>query len=307
MLNSHALADNHPQVRLAALLLMADLPAGPDAGPALHAALTTAANSTDPVLRDALTAAVVRHEAAFGRAVLQEKAVLPPGAGEVVRRLAHHIAAGAPEYGPGVVGQLGEVPTGTAEAILAEMAAGWPDGQRPKFDAAVLGPIGQRLSPVAQADFLGLAQKWGALAEFPELVTQVIRTTLSTVGQADAPAAARVSAARSLLRLADSEANVATVLRHITPTSPPELATGPLESLGSSRAPGTGATLLAAWKNFTPLARRTAIAPIAPPTRVVERLAGCRGPGRVAPHGSRPPAVAATRPKPASGAVGAGS
>ena len=88
----------------------------------------------------------------------------------------------------------------------------------------------------------------------------MIRTTLRTVGQVDASTATRVSAARSLIRLADSEAYVATVLRTITPTSPPELATGLLEAIGSSRAPQTGATMLAAWKNFTPAARRSAIA-----------------------------------------------
>jgi len=255
---ARALADTDFQVRLAAALAFAEMPAEGAAGEALYAALRDAVNTQDRWLRDALTAAVVRNGSTVGRLLLERPEALPETALEVVRIFARHVAAAAPEFGPRVVRELPKVARSTAEAILAGFATGWPEGRRPTFEASELREAVEALSASAQSEFLQLAQKWQALGEFPDLLAKATRSAISTVQEATASDAARAAAARALIQLEDSEAHVATVLRQITPASTPALASGFLEAVGNSRIAGTGVGILRAWKNYTPAARRSA-------------------------------------------------
>ncbi len=257
--SSGALTDTAPQVRLAALLALAEMPSTGDGSEAIFAALRQPSNTTDRWLRDALVAAVVRNAGSVGRLLLEQKTELPEGALEVLRIFARHVGAGAPEYGPRVVTQTVELPAPTVEAVFAGLAAGWPEGRRPTFEAADLREAVNKTSPAAQAEFLLLAQKWNALGDFPELLTKATSSSLGVVQQATATDAARVNAARALIRLADTDANLTALLREITPVATPAFAIGLLEAAGNSRAAGTGAKILGAWKSLTPTARRTAV------------------------------------------------
>ena len=260
LVDAKSCADSAAQVRLAALLALAEMPSEVPAGEAIFAALQDPTNTSDRWLRDALTAAVVQNGAPVGELILNHPTVLPEGALEVVRNLARHAAADAPSFGPRVVVQTAALPAATTEAILAGFAQGWPEGQRPAFEAAHLRDAMSRVSPTAQAEFLLLAQKWNAIGEFPALLAKVTEASLDNVRHAAGAEPARIAAARALIRLADTEANQTAVLHEITPTTPPTLSAGLLEAVGGSRLGSTGSRILSAWKNYTPAARRTAVA-----------------------------------------------
>ena len=254
------LSDADSQVRLAALLALAEMPSDSHSGEAIFEALNDTNNTNDRWLRDALTAAVVQNSAGVGELILNHPAPLPDGALEIVRNLARHAASAAPSFGPRVVVQAAGLPTATAEAILAGFAASWPASQVPSFEAADLRAAMSKVSATAQADFLLLAQKWNSLGEFPELLSKVTTTSMEVVKRTESLDPQRISAARALIRLADSESSLTAVLAVISPTAPPALVTGLLEAIGGSRNFSTGTRILAAWKNYTPSARRVAVA-----------------------------------------------
>ena len=70
----------------------------------------------------------------------------------------------------------------------------------------------------------------------------------------------RAAAARRWVGLEDQPTVVATVLRQITLLTPPALASGLIQALGESRDERTGKAVTEHWPQFTPTARRTALA-----------------------------------------------
>lgn len=70
LLGGKVLTDNDAQVRLAALLALADMPPKDEAGAAIYAVLQSPRNSQDRWLSEAATAAAARNDASFLRAIL---------------------------------------------------------------------------------------------------------------------------------------------------------------------------------------------------------------------------------------------
>jgi hypothetical protein len=129
------LKDSDDQVRLAALLALAETPANPQAGEAVVAALRNRENLSDPWLRDALTAAAARNDLSFLQAMLAEQGALMSGAQEIVAIVAEHYARSGPSATVGTL--LNAVPekvkAGTAAdalslTVLSGLAKGWPRG-----------------------------------------------------------------------------------------------------------------------------------------------------------------------------------
>ncbi len=259
LLASGVLADPQPQVRLATLLALTDMPDNRRIGPAVFAALSVPENAADRWLHDGMIAAGAAHLTSFGKSMLRETNTLTSPGLDVLRQISQHVATHAPALVPEVIPQLRAANPSSAEAILAGFAAGYPEGMKPERPVKPLGAVVDFLSDTAQAEFLKLAKKWDALSEFPEMLERVSTKTLATLQQADAPDAARTAAAQALIRLADTASNVSTVLVAVTPTTAPGLATGLLEAIGNSRQPETGAALLGSWKKLTPAGRRTAV------------------------------------------------
>ncbi len=259
LLASGVLTDPQPQVRLATLLTLADMPDHRKIGPAVYDALSVPENVGDRWLRDALVAAGAAHISTFGRSMLRETNSLSAGGLAVIRQISQHVANHSQIVVSGVISQLQGVSPKQAEAILAGFSAGWPEGEKLNRPAKPLGLVVDSLSDTAQADFLQLAQKWGLIGEFPEMLERVSTKTQATIQRGDASESDRIAAAKALVRFADSPPNIASILAEVTPTSPPALATGLLEAIGNSHSPGTGATLLSSWKKLAPAGRRTVV------------------------------------------------
>ena len=85
LLANKLLADTDAQVRMAALLATAELPASDAAGTAIYAALQDSRTADDRWIPDAATAAAARNDAGFLKAVL---ASYRPGTNQAANTLA---------------------------------------------------------------------------------------------------------------------------------------------------------------------------------------------------------------------------
>src|SRR5262249_12708445 len=130
------LRDADAQVRLAALLALADMPALPAAADALAPALEEGMLLQDRWLSDAATSAAAAHDGAFLRTVAARRwKQVPGGVLALIERVADHHARGVPAA---TAGALLESLAGANEqvtgAIVGGLARGWPKDRPPVLD-----------------------------------------------------------------------------------------------------------------------------------------------------------------------------
>ena len=131
LLASGVINDGEAQVRLAALLALAEMPANADAAAAIIAALSKPENVTDRWIPDAATAAAAAHALPFLKAVAVSKTVPAQKTFDVVAIVAEHYARGGPSATAGsVIAALGAAEPKVADVILAGLTKGWPRQNR---------------------------------------------------------------------------------------------------------------------------------------------------------------------------------
>ena len=253
LLRADLTRDADPQVRLAAILALADAPAAPGAGP-LVAEL--AAVERDPVLIDALTAAAAAHAGAYLDAVLTS-AETPGGNVSVARRVAEHLARSGPDRDAlaAVVAGLGGADAALAAAVLDGLTDGFP-AEAPfeptgELDAALAAAFGA--APAAtRGKLVRLAGQAGSDA-LDGFAVEIVDDLTATLADADAPDDRRLAAARDLIGFRPDDADTAaSVLEAITPQSGPAFARGLLAAVRESRADGTGGALAETAGRSTP-------------------------------------------------------
>src|SRR5262249_37297974 len=151
------LRDPDPQVRLLALLALADLPADPAAGAAVVAALGDPANSKDRWIPDAATCAAARNSDHFLAALAAVKAPPPKLLGVAAPVPDHHARGGPVDTLPSLLGRLADADPAAAEAVVRGLARGWPRKLQPRLDAAAeaaLERLAQRLPAGQRGQFL---------------------------------------------------------------------------------------------------------------------------------------------------------
>ena len=134
ILSSRLTADEDPQVRLAAILALADLPPTPAAGKeVVRLAVDSAGVMRDRPLADAVTSAAAMQSDSFlaeVKALTARTDFAPAGAAvwPVVARVTEHIARGRPDARAieQLLGVLDGSSTPMAESMLAGLARGWP-------------------------------------------------------------------------------------------------------------------------------------------------------------------------------------
>jgi putative membrane-bound dehydrogenase-like protein len=260
------LQDPEPQVRLAALLALADMPHSPFAAGAVGSAVTgNEAMLQDPVLRDAATSAAASHDAEFLRAltVWHWRTQSLDNVAALIERVAEHHARGAPVK---TVGSLLEALPGAIRpvqaAVIAGLARGWPKDRPPQPDAKAeqaLAGLAAKLPVDARGQLLVLAERWGSKA-LEKYAGQIASSLLAEVRNEKEADAARAAAAGRLIgfRPADGKA-VKQLLGLVTPRTSPELARGILEAVGRSEAPSAGADLARLLPSLTPGVRPAAV------------------------------------------------
>ena len=265
ILQSGVLSDPHPQVKLAAALALAELPASTEAAEAIRVAFTKAGN--DRWLNDGLIAAAAKHDVAFLKGIAANAGKAPINSAAVTI-VAEHYGRGSPTDSIGaVVDALAKIDSkgeGAAalEAIILGLGKGWPKNAPvtlgEKAEQALVQLV-QTASPNARAGLVNLASRWGSKA-LEAHVTQIADGFLKIAVDAKAADGDRVAAAKQLIEFRkldpDAPASLAKIL---SPRSSVELSTGVIEAMGLSDAPTTGATIVGNLPTLTPSVRPAAI------------------------------------------------
>jgi putative membrane-bound dehydrogenase-like protein len=260
------LRDEHVQVRLAAVLALADQPASPASAHALLAMVKQDDVVRDRWLYDAVTSAAANNDLYFLRDLtgLPKTSELAPEALALVERVAEHHARGVPGTNIRVLLEtLASAPAPVASAILAGLARGWPANRPIPSDDALdktLTGLVASAPPGARGNLFTLAMRLGSKA-LEGNVKQISNAYLAQVNNTKESDAVRLAAARELIGFRKTDAAAAAqVLEVLTPRTTPELAAGLLDAVGTSDAPGVGAAVLEHLPSLTPAARSRAVA-----------------------------------------------
>jgi putative membrane-bound dehydrogenase-like protein len=290
------LRDADAQVRLAALLALADQPPSRAAAEALRNLVTYedilseaqqqnpkgrglrktlqmftirikegADTLDDPWLADAVTSAAAVNAEQFLRALADTKAgnLIYGKKTTLVERVAEHYARGGPVK---TVGSLLEVLAGAPEEVtapvIAGLARGWPRDRSPALNARAdeaLGRLAGKLPLAARGQLIVLGERWGSKA-LEKYAAEVAASLLARAEDEKQSDPARVAAAVQVVEFRPRDAQtVRKVLELVTPRTSPELARGLLETLSRSEAAEVGPTLAKALPALTPAVRPAAV------------------------------------------------
>jgi putative membrane-bound dehydrogenase-like protein len=261
VLAARSLQDRDAQVRLAALLALAELPPSSAAADAVVAAMANPMNLNDRWLPEAATSAAAAHDLHFLQAIAERESDrrLAPKAAEIVGRIAEHYARGAPAETIGaLVGTLQNARSDTVELIVAGLARGWPRNAPAKLDETAEKALARLLvtvSPAAKSQLILLAERLGSGA-IEKYSAEIAATLLAAVKDEKASDAARGQAAAQLVQMKKNDAETAaTLLALITPRTSQDLAAGLVEAVGASESKEAGEALVAALQAATPSLR----------------------------------------------------
>ncbi len=256
-------SDRDPQVRLAAILRIAELQANQTLCDTLSLAFRTPENWNDSWLPDALTAAAARHDVYFLREIAKTKEELSPRALASLRIAAEHFARGGPvDIADATLMALDPQSKSVSEALLEGLATGWPKQKPAKLLPETENELAKKLSSFsgpARGSLLRLAMAWQSPI-FAKELTKVRDAMIGTVRDEKKAEQERLEAARQVVELAGSDGKVVEILLDtLTPRSSPEFSTGILESLGTSTAPELASSLIGRLQTLTPRAKSSAL------------------------------------------------
>lgn len=265
ILNGGMLGDPNAQVRLAAMLAMADLPAKEVNG--AGARLAKVANRPellgDRWVSDALVAAAANNSHDFLKSIVVEFQQIPDALAERVAIVAEHHGRSAPTDSVAeLIATLSAASPQVVQTIVAGMAAGWPADQKPRMTEALeqhLETLVNRLDTGGRGQLLRLASVWGStkLAKHSEAI---VADLLSKIDATEGSTSGRIDAARELVRFQSGvDSAVHSILERINAQTEPDLAEGLISSLRESNAPKLGPMLVAHLASATPRVRSLAI------------------------------------------------
>jgi uncharacterized protein len=231
---------DHPsgQLRLMALLALAESPASAEGAEAIVAGLTDTNNLRDRWLLDGLVAAGSAQDEHFLRALrsvpadAMEQALSrhPEAIQRVVSTVVEHQArTGLAEVIVPWAESLADVPTTLAGSLLEAFQRGWPRDKPVKLEEETeeqLVEILQKLPAEARGQLISIAARW----ESPKLAEYAAGTIAELLEQAsdeEQSDQTRLQAARQLVALSPtSPETVSDLLDLITPRTSPELSEG---------------------------------------------------------------------------------
>ncbi|RMG40211.1 MAG: glycosyl hydrolase [Planctomycetota bacterium] len=269
ILDSRVLHDVEPQVRLAALLALADAPASAAAGRALADVLRDPIVLYDRWLLDAATSAAAAHDRFFLPALAAACAEKPhpplPPLLERVRIVAAHFARRSPADSD-VAAVLRVLPATRVElaaAVLQAWAEHWPDGAAPRLSkpaVAAFEALFPKLGSEDQSRLLQLGRKW-RLETLNRFAAEVAARLWARLRDTDRPLDARVQAARQWLALQPEPRRAAArLLDEIGPRTPPQLASELLRIAGSVDSAEVARAIIERLSALTPTVRSAALA-----------------------------------------------
>lgn len=280
------LDDSDGQVRLAALLALAEMPPSGDVAEAVGRFACDPSQMADPWLADAATAAAARHALPFlTYLVSQSKSSASPKLTTIV---AEHFARGATADIDTLMAALVDADAAAAattiDAVLAGLARGWPKKTPIRLSGAVesrLGELLQRVSPNAKGSLLSLATAW-ELKSLESQLAAIAGDFLKAAADENANDEARIEAAARYVALRRAEAATATgILELISARTSPDGARGFVGALAASESPATAAALVERYPSFTPATRAVVLRVLLSRADGSARLAAALDDGRI--------------------------
>lgn len=254
-----------PQVRLAALLALADAPPSPGTAARVLDCLVQNAGPRDRWIMDAATAAAAEAPLPFliEAARRNQPQLAEPILLERIAIIAGHFARGAEgETLVALLAALERALPAVAQTVIAGLDRGWPKDKPARFDDAgeeVLVRLLQKVPPAARSRLVGLAARWGS-RKLEKYAAEISTALLAQVQDDKQPEAARIVAAGQLIEFRKSDAAVAgELLKVISPRTSPDLARGVLEAVGRSDAAAAGGTIVDQLGALTPAVRPVAL------------------------------------------------
>ncbi len=262
ILSAKLLADTDPVVRRSALLTLAECPATDAAGAAVAAMLNQPENAKDRWLPLAATTAAARHDAGFLASALATKDASDALA-QAVRVVSDHYARGdQPKNLAGLLAKLDAASPNTSEALLAGLAAGWPESRKAELDAATQDKLVasmDRLGSAGQLQLATLARRWGLGEKFSAAMKGLRERLAGEVSDAARPEEARIEAAKRLAQMDAGRDELGQILGQINAKAAPPLASGMLNAAGLAPSAEVGELVVGRWGQFTPALRRQAL------------------------------------------------
>jgi putative membrane-bound dehydrogenase-like protein len=252
------LEDADAQVRLAALLALADQPPSAQAGRAVASFLARAENRDDRWLADAATSAAATNAVDFLLACAELDASVSQMR-DVSQIVANHFARSEPGGDAArLLTALASADPAWAGAVLAGLKAGWPEGRALPASGEVNDAIARlrdRLNFEDQINLVGLQLRSGS----PEAQAQVERLTDLLFAQLEDASLAipeRAKAAEMIVSLNTSSTEVAERLIDLaTPQTTSQVSAALIKALEQSRARGLGGLVIDRLNSFTPATR----------------------------------------------------
>jgi putative heme-binding domain-containing protein len=263
LLESGALGDRDPQVKLAALLALADLPAGEASANAAIDALAMESIQQDRNLLDAATSAAGKNGplALAAAAKQSSKSLASEAATERLAIVAGHVARTGLDNPAPVLAELKTAQPEVAVAILTGLARGWPRDSKPIANAELeklLGELFEKLPAAGKSQLVTLATRWGSQG-LSQHIAKLTEGFLAAAAKEDASDEDRITAAGEYADLLRSDASAGKLLDLITPQTSPELAAGFITALGRTEAVEIGQSLVERLPRITPAVRPAAL------------------------------------------------
>jgi putative membrane-bound dehydrogenase-like protein len=263
---SGLLDDQDMQVRLAAILAIADSPPSVEAAAALAKVATSEFNLMDRWLADATISAGAQQVDYFIPALAKEAGSKKPKAPTVklLERVGEHFGR-REESVKAIEPVLAAIVDSSKEftaPVIVGMAKGWPEKRPADVTPAMEANLEKLFGSVAdnaRGPLLKLAVRMGS-KKLQENAAKLSEALLATVTNEKAAAAARVSAAAQYIEANPKSADaVKTLVEQITPAASLELAQGLIDALSVSESDDAGKELVAKYPELTPAQQSSAV------------------------------------------------
>ncbi|TWT60865.1 PVC-type heme-binding CxxCH protein [Rubinisphaera italica] len=259
------LQDTEPQVVLAALLAISDMP-NQQVGNNLARLATQSSLFRDKWLTDAFTSAAGVHSQSFLPEFLAASSNLPMNDQQlkVIQIVAEHTARNRPDAAEiaiiieDAVGASSEA----ANSLIEGMLAGWPRAYKVQLSETASQNLLMLLDQMPndqKLPVIRLAKLWGSEA-FKSRVSELTATLLKQIVNPEANDATRIETAVNVISFApDNQEVVESIAELMTPNVSQKLAKGLITALGRSEANNCGETLIELLSSVTPSLRNNIV------------------------------------------------
>ncbi len=261
LLTSPAFESTNAQVRLSALLALAEMPANEMS--AKQAAVSLEQNESDRWLTDAGIAAAATNGGQFLALACKQNAPIAAALLRATEITSEHVARSADsEAIELLVKTLPDASPEISKRVLNGLTKGWPKATPIELSKATddaLVKLFDVLPAGSKGQLIRLAQIWGS-EKLAKNADKIAASLLQIAGNEKTPPVARVEASQQLITLMSSRRQIAAdLLASITPRTPQSAALGIIDAVRGSRAPGVGNVILDSMKQMTPASRAQAI------------------------------------------------